>query len=55
MPHPSLKLYLDSSVPNYVFNDEYPEKQKAAKELFRAITAKRVEAYFSIVTAFEID
>ncbi len=27
MVRPKLKIYFDSSIPNYVFNDKYPQKQ----------------------------
>lgn len=49
-----LKIYIDSTIPNYVFNDEYPEKQKSAKALFDRIRQKRVFAFISPVTVYEI-
>lgn len=49
-----LKIYLDSSVPNYVFNDEYPEKQNAARLLFNAIKKKRIIGLLSPETIREI-
>ncbi|MFH1713447.1 MAG: hypothetical protein ABH896_04690 [Candidatus Jacksonbacteria bacterium] len=54
MAKTKLKIYLDSTIPNYVFNDEYPEKQKSAKLLFNSIGQKRVLAFISPVTVYEV-
>lgn len=47
-----LKIYLDSSIPNYVFNDIYPQKQQAAKKLF---VATNIITFVSPVTIYEIE
>ncbi len=49
-----LKIYLDATIPNYVFNPHTPEKQKAAKELFHEIDKERFEVYISKVVIDEI-
>ena len=48
------KIYLDSTVPNYVFNDEYKEKQKAAELLFQNAKQGKVFLFVSAVTIAEI-
>lgn len=42
-----IKVYLDSTIPNYVFNDHVPDKQKAVKALFKQIKANRFKAFVS--------
>jgi len=54
MPKTKLKIYFDSTVPNYIFNDEYPEKQKAAKALFAFSNKKEILTFVSSVTLEEI-
>ena len=49
------KIYLDSTVPNYVFNDAYPEKQKAAELLFQNAKNKEVLMFASPVTVEEVN
>ena len=41
------KIYLDSTVPNYVFNDAYSEKQKVAEFLFQNAKNKEVLMFAS--------
>lgn len=55
MAKPKLKIYFDSTTPNYVLNDNYPEKQKAAKNLFGAAKQKIILAFISPVTIYEIE
>lgn len=49
------KIYLDSTIPNYVFNDEYLEKQKAAKEIFNSAKKNKILTFISPVTVYEIE
>lgn len=49
-----LKIYLDATIPNYVFNDHTPEKQKSAKALFEEIKSGKHEAYISKIVIDEI-
>lgn len=49
-----LKIYLDTTLPNYVFNDHTPEKQQIAKKLFQEISEDKFTAFISQVVADEI-
>lgn len=49
-----LKIYLDSTIPNYAFNKHTPEKQRAASSLFQLICQKRMQAFISQVVLNEI-
>ena len=49
-----LKIYLDATIPNYVFNPHTPEKQKYAKILFNEIGKGRFESYISKIVIDEI-
>lgn len=49
------KIYLDTTIPNYVFNDHVPDKQEAAKKLFTSIKAGKFEAYISTAVTREIN
>lgn len=49
------KIYLDSTVPNYVFNDEYTEKQKAAEYLFQHAKKGGILLFASPATLEEVD
>jgi len=51
---PKLKVYLDSTIPNYAFNKHTPEKQQAALGLFNLINKKKVKAFISQVVVNEI-
>lgn len=44
---PKLKVYLETTVPNYVFNDHLPDEQKVAKEILRKAKTGELEAYVS--------
>ena len=49
-----LKIYLDTTIPSYVFNSHVPDKQIAAKKLFEYIDQERFEAYISAAVMREI-
>jgi len=49
-----LKIYLDATIPNYVFNPHTPEKQKFSKMLFDEINKGNFEAYISKIVIDEI-
>jgi len=49
-----LKFYLDTTIPNYVFTVELPEKMKLTKILFEKITQGEYEAYISDVVIAEL-
>lgn len=49
------KLYIDTTIPSYVFNDHVFDKQKAAKKLFEYIDKEKAEAYISTVVTREIN
>lgn len=51
---PKLKIYLDSTIPNYVFNKHTPEKQKSALSLFQLINKQKLHAYISPIVLNEI-
>lgn len=40
-------IYLETTVPNYVFNDEYPDRQQAAKKAFGLIKGGKVRGFVS--------
>lgn len=37
-----LKIYLDATIPNYVFNYHTPDKQKFALKLFKEIKKEKL-------------
>ena len=47
-------IYLDTTIPNYVFNNHVPDKQKSAKMLFENIIARQYDAYISDVVLREL-
>ena len=49
-----IKIYLDATIPNYVFNRHTPEKQKAAVQLFSAIKRGNFDAYISKIVIDEL-
>ena len=49
-----LKIYIDATLPNYVFNLHTPEKQRFAKTLFDEIQKGKYEVYISKVVVDEI-
>lgn len=50
-----LKLYRDTSVPNFVFADDAPEKQKATLVLFGATKSASYEFFISGIVLREIE
>ena len=48
------KIYLDTTIPSYVFNDHVPDKQIAAKKLFELFKKGKYEPYISDVVIREI-
>ncbi|OGX11657.1 MAG: hypothetical protein A2Y42_03135 [Omnitrophica WOR_2 bacterium GWB2_45_9] len=48
------KLYLDTTIPSYVFNSHVPDKQTAARKLFEYIDKEKAEAYISTVVVREL-
>ncbi len=48
------KIYLDTTIPNYVFNKHVPDKQKSAANLFERIKQHRFETYISVVVMKEL-
>lgn len=53
-PMVKLKVYLETTVPNYIFNNHLPEEQKVAKKIFRMIKKKEVEGLISEVVVREL-
>ena len=50
-----LKIYLDTTIPNFVFNPHTLDKQEAAKRLFEEIKAGKFESYISQVVIDEVE
>jgi predicted nucleic acid-binding protein len=48
------KIYLDTTIPSYVFNDHVPDKQIAVKKLFELFKEGKLEPYISDVVIREI-
>jgi len=51
---PKTKLYIETTIPNYIFNDSIPDKQSAAKRLFALIRHGAFESFVSSITIGEI-
>lgn len=51
---PKLRLYLDTTIPNYLFADHYPERKEITRLLMKAIGSKEYEAYISDVVVREL-
>lgn len=49
------KIYIETTVPNYVFNDDLPEKQTVAKQLFSLIHHQLFNPFVSPITIGEIN
>ena len=49
-----IKVYLETTVPNYVFNDHLPEEQKTAKKIFRMVKKREIEGLISEVVVREL-
>jgi predicted nucleic acid-binding protein len=50
-----LKLYLDTSVWNFYYADDAPEKMDSTKQFFRNLQAGNYEIYTSVVVIREIE
>lgn len=50
-----LKVYLETTVPNYVFNDHLPEEQKVAKKVFKLVKKGEIEGLISEVVVRELN
>jgi predicted nucleic acid-binding protein len=50
-----LNIYLETTVPNYVFNDHLPEEQKVAKKIFRMAKRGEFEGFISEVVVRELN
>lgn len=48
------KVYLDTTIPNYVFNSHTPDKQEAVRRLFDSIKKEKLEAFISDIVLREI-
>ena len=53
--NPKLKIYLDTSVPNFIFADDAPEKRDITKEFYRAVEKNIYEIYISELVLEEIN
>lgn len=49
-----LDIYIDTTIPNYVFNEHTPDKQKAAKRLFEEAQTGRINMFSSQVLINEL-
>lgn len=47
-------VYLETTVPNYVFNDNYPDEQEVAKFVFEAIDRKLIKGFVSVMVEDEL-
>lgn len=50
-----LKLYLDTSIPNFVFAEDDKEKQEITKALFQKVSRRGYELYISGVVIRELE
>lgn len=50
-----LKVYLETTIPNYVFNDHLPEEQKVAKKIFKLVKKGEIEGLISEVVVRELN
>lgn len=50
-----LKLYLDTSIPNFVFAGDDKEKQEITKTLFQKVSQREYEFYISGVVIRELE
>lgn len=49
------KVYLETTVPNYVFNDHLPEEQKVAEKIFKMVKKREFEGLISEVVVRELN
>lgn len=47
-------VYLETTVPSYIFNDQYPDRQAAAKAVFNLIKEGKFQAFVSEAVIQEI-
>jgi len=47
--------YIETTVPNYVFNDDYPDEQEVAKLVFEAIDKGVINGFISVVVEDELE
>jgi len=50
-----LKIYLETTVPNFLFHDDAPEKQRVTQEFFRWAETSQDEFYVSRAVIDELD
>lgn len=48
------RVYIETTVPNYVFDEDYPERQAIARKVFELIRKERIEGFISQTTAAEL-
>ena len=51
---PKTRLYIETTIPNYIFNESIPDKQDAAKRLFSLIRQGVFDSFVSSITIGEI-
>ncbi|MBI4713096.1 MAG: PIN domain-containing protein [Planctomycetes bacterium] len=49
-----MRIYLDTTIPNYYFNEHTPDKQKAAHKLFALLKTGNFDGYISDVVLREL-
>ena len=42
-------VYIETTVPNYIFNDNYPDEQEVAKLVFEAVDKGIIKGFVSVV------
>lgn len=47
-------VYLETTVPNYVFNDNYPDRQQAARKIFNLVKERKIKGFVSQVVIDEL-
>lgn len=48
-------VYIETTVPNYVFNENYSDEQKVAKLVFEAIDTGIIKGFVSVVVEDELE
>lgn len=48
-------VYIETTVPNYVFNENYPDEQEVAKLVFEAIDRDIIKGFVSVVVEDELE
>lgn len=54
MPTGKLEIYLETTVPNYVFNEHLPDEQKVAKKLIAKARKGEIKVYISDTVIAEL-